>query len=345
MKKFLFIIILFVFIFEYANAEYNHIENTYMIAKWFENKDSAISLRFDDSSASHIEKVIPLLNLYDIKATFMINPGRKSYKKYKNIWENKINKMGHNIGNHTWHHKGADSLEEAEFEIGAVTKLIWKLYPNKSKLNLFASGGGEKWGGKRWRDADLRFKDIVKKYHMIDLYNGEYDSIYVDTSIKMDELLNSIDKNIKNRAHQAYTLHNIRNTYTSLEGLLRLMIKGFDIAINEERLKTFIEYLDAKRNKVWLASLLDIIKYENEFKNAKLEIIEENDRQIVLRLSTNLDLALYDHPLTLVCKKNNVVKVRQIFYNNIIICPIIKNNKMIQTNIKYENSKIIIDIE
>jgi peptidoglycan/xylan/chitin deacetylase (PgdA/CDA1 family) len=342
MKKYSLIYILLLSISANANAGYTTIDNKYMITKWYGNKDCAISLRFDDSSTSHIEKVIPALNSYNIKATFMINPGRRSYKKYKNVWENTVNNMGHNLGNHTWHHRGADSIEEAEFEIGAVSKLIWSLYPNNSKLHLFAAGGGEKWGGKRWSQADPKFKEIVKKYHLIDLYNGDYDSIYLDTKLKLEDLLNSIDINIQKGAHQAYTLHFIRNTYTSFEGLLRLIIKGYDIAYREEEFIKFLDYLSEKRNQIWIASLLDIIKYENEFNNATLKIIKKDDTQILLGLHATLDSSLYDHPLTLVCKANNIHKIQQVYNNNIISCPIINKGEMIQTDIKYKNSKIII---
>ncbi len=153
------------------------------------NYDCAISLRFDDNLVSHVEYVIPLLNKYGFKGTFMINPGR-NYKKYQDFWENKLPQMGHRWGNHTWHHEGAKNLEEAEFEIGEVSKLIWKLYPNESKFNVFASGGGEEWGGKRWSEALPAYKEIVKKYYLIDLYDGNHPALGLnsDYSFERDQI-------------------------------------------------------------------------------------------------------------------------------------------------------------
>jgi len=86
------------------------------IAKWYNNLEYAVSLRFDDNLDSHVEYVIPVLNKFSFKATFMINPGR-NYKKYKDFWENDLPQMGHKLGNHTWHHHGAETQEEAEYEI------------------------------------------------------------------------------------------------------------------------------------------------------------------------------------------------------------------------------------
>lgn len=121
------------------------------IAKWFKNQKGAISLRFDDGLDSHINIAIPILNKYGLKGTFMTNPGKDRYKSNKTFWETEIPRMGHRLGNHTMHHRGAKNLEEAEYEVGEPSKLIWKLYPNESKLLVFASGGGirVKWGGEK----------------------------------------------------------------------------------------------------------------------------------------------------------------------------------------------------
>ena len=101
------------------------------LAKWYNDFECAISLRFDDNLTSHIKYVIPVLNEFNFKATFMTNPGRNnlliSYNKHKKFWENEVQLMGHRLGNHTMHHQGAKNMEEAEYEIGEPSKIIWKL--------------------------------------------------------------------------------------------------------------------------------------------------------------------------------------------------------------------------
>ena len=111
----------------------------------------------------------------------MINPGRAPYKKHRKFWEGDVLDMGHDLGNHTWHHKGARTLEEAEREIGAVSELILRLHPHKSKLTAFASGGGERWSGVKWSDAAPGFKEIASGYHLIDLYDGTHPSYRCDS--------------------------------------------------------------------------------------------------------------------------------------------------------------------
>ena len=134
----------------------------------------------------------------------MVSPGRRPYRKYKDFWEQRIPESTHSLGNHTWHHKGAKSVAEADREIGSVTHLIRSLYPQRSELMVFASGGGEKWGGKKWSRSDPAFRSLAEKYHLIDLYDGRHPSISCDTSSKIDELCASVEDAIKRGVHQAF---------------------------------------------------------------------------------------------------------------------------------------------
>ena len=160
-----------------------------MIARWYEGKTAAVSLRFDDSTESHVVYAIPRLNQYGLKGTFMVNPGKDRYLKNKDFWEKQVPAMGHQMGNHTMHHQGAKTPADAEFEIGEVSRLIWKLYPNRSKLLVFASGGGgKKWGGKLWGQASEEYKSLVNKYHLIDLYDGNHPGFGVSSKIGYKEV-------------------------------------------------------------------------------------------------------------------------------------------------------------
>ncbi len=185
------------------------------IAKWYNNKKAAVSLRFDDGLESHVKFVIPTLNKYGIPGTFMVNPERTSlisgYKSNREFWEKEVPKMRHKLGNHTMNHVGAENLEQAEYEIGEVAKLIWRLYPDDSKLHVFASGGGEYWGGKRWHEADSSYKKLVDKYHMIDLYDGNHPAIgAVNSRIATGKgLCEHIDSTITGRSHLQIAFHQV----------------------------------------------------------------------------------------------------------------------------------------
>jgi hypothetical protein len=272
------------------------------IAKWYNNYDCAISLRFDDNDESHVKFVIPLLNKYGFKATFMINPGR-NYEKYMDFWENQVPQMGHRWGNHTWHHKGAKNPEEAEYEIGEVSKLIWKLYPNENKLNVFASGGGEEWGGKRWSEALPIYKEIVKKYHLIDLYDGKHPAISLNSDYPLQGIKDKIDKAISEKNHQAFMFHKVGSK--NLMDYARKIIAGYNYTIEEEKFLKMIEYLNNKRDRIWVAPLVQILKYQSEFETSKIEFVKKYPDKIVVRLKIETDPNLYDQDLTLILPTPN----------------------------------------
>ena len=271
------------------------------ISKWYNGYDAALGLRFDDGLESHVKFVIPKLNEFNIKATFLVNPGRNSflssYKNYKDFWENQVPQMGHRLGNHTMHHKGAETVEEAEYEIGEVSKIIWKLYPDKSRLTVFASGGGEEWGGKRWHKADQAYKDIAKKYNLIDLYDGNHPAVSVSSEIKFDELRDKLDQTIAENELIVFCFHQVGSPRI-IDYLKRLFMK-IDLAISEEEFTKFIEYLNTKRDKVWVVPLVQLYKYQEEYKKSKLELVKNYDKSISYKLYIETDPELYDQELSI----------------------------------------------
>jgi len=68
---------------------------------WPEGKKMALSLTFDDARLSQVEKGIPLLDKYGVKATFYISPDNLIQKV--DGWRKAV-ANGHEIGNHSVHH-------------------------------------------------------------------------------------------------------------------------------------------------------------------------------------------------------------------------------------------------
>ena len=307
------------------------------IAKWYNNHVCAVSLRFDDNLDSHVEFVIPLLNKYGFKATFMINPGR-NFEQYKDFWENQLPKMGHRWGNHTWHHTGANTPEEAEFEIGEVSKLIWKLYPNESKLNVFASGGGEEWGGKRWSKALPSYKEIVKKYYLIDLYDGNHPALGLNSDFSAQKIKEKIDEAISEKKHQAFLFHKVGSK--NLLDYARKIITGYNYTLEEEKFLKMIEYLNSERDKIWVATLVQILKYKNEFESSSLESFKSTPEKIVMRLNIGTDPNLYDQDLTLKLPALNNKPPVKVLQNNSEVKAIQLTENEFISNIKPINCEI-----
>jgi peptidoglycan/xylan/chitin deacetylase (PgdA/CDA1 family) len=69
--------------------------------KWPEGKKMGLSLTFDDARLSQVDKGIPLLNSYGVKATFYLSPD--NMKKRLSLWKKAVT-SGHDIGNHSLLH-------------------------------------------------------------------------------------------------------------------------------------------------------------------------------------------------------------------------------------------------
>lgn len=302
------------------------------IAKWYGNKNAAVSLRFDDSGNSHVTYVIPQLNEYGIKATFMINPGLDRYQKNKAFWENKVPKMGHELGNHTMHHRGAKTPKEADFEIGEVSRLIWKLYPNRSKLLVFASGGGAKWGGNNWKDASIEYKKLVNRYHLIDLYDGYHPHLSADSRHGIDEIIGSIHKAIQGNNHQAIVFHKVGKP--DLIERMKSLYRGYGLIFSRDSFEKLLAFLRESESIVWVAPLGDILKYETERENTRLDPISRDSKQIRLVLTVGTDEEAYDHDLTLVIPNKEKQKVKSILHGTHRVDSYTDDQQEILVNVK-----------
>ena len=281
-----------------------------VIAPWFGNHDAAISLRFDDAFDSHVRFVVPLLNQYGFKATFMVNPGRSRYIKFREFWEKELPRMGYHLGNHTMHHHGARSIEEAEYEIGEASRRIRKVAPDQGRLLVFAAGGGEKWGGRDWYTVSPEYRDIVQKHHLIDLYDGNHPSRNVYGVDSVRQLCNLVQEAIRKKGHQSLVFHKVGRP--GGEEIIRLLIQGFHHTIDENKFKQFMNCLDGLRSRIWIAPLGQIYKYETEYSSARVKTLEKGDGLWKIRVQIGTDVSLYDQPLTLIIPLDAGIRIYRV---------------------------------
>ena len=79
--------------------------------------DAAFTMQFDDSMESQARIALPIMNERELVGTFFVNPAHGRYQATKEAWEDICPRFGHELANHTMHHTGAKSHEEAEYEI------------------------------------------------------------------------------------------------------------------------------------------------------------------------------------------------------------------------------------
>lgn len=296
MRKVIYIIILVV-LSQFMEVAGDPINRLPKIAKWYENRQAAVSFRFDDSLDSQVKIVIPILNDYGFKGTFMVNPGTKRFNRNREFWLGEIPKTGHILGNHTMHHKGARNLEEADYEIGETARLLWDLYPNRSKLMVFASGGGEKWGGRYWEETGKEFTDIPKNYYLIDLYDGTHPAVEAGSKDSASSLYSYVNKAIENSSHQPFVFHNVG--YVSFKDRIKSLVYGYSLSFPTEEFRKFLDSITTREEILWIAPVVDVLKYETEFNSSRLEILSRNNGKITAHLEIGTDPDLFDQKLTI----------------------------------------------
>ncbi len=104
---------------------------------WPEGIEMALSLTFDDARLSQADKGIPLLDKYDIKATFYVSPGAMMQRL--DAWKQAAGN-GHEIGNHSLYHPCSGNFlwardralenytqEQMRQELDSANRLIYEL--------------------------------------------------------------------------------------------------------------------------------------------------------------------------------------------------------------------------
>ncbi|TVR74448.1 MAG: polysaccharide deacetylase [Marinilabiliales bacterium] len=104
---------------------------------WPEGIEMAISLTFDDARLSQADKGIPLLDKYDVKATFYVSPGAMMQRL--DAWKQAA-RNGHEIGNHSLYHPCSGNFlwardralenytqEQMRQELDSANRLIYEL--------------------------------------------------------------------------------------------------------------------------------------------------------------------------------------------------------------------------
>jgi len=128
-----------------------------VLCMWKDDKIAAYSIGGDDCLRSQLFFAMPEMERRGIYGTWWVNPGRAgpvNYKDHDDEWAEcwiacydqwkAADTRGHDFANHTMHHQGAATYEEAEQEIRQTAEIIWQTNP-RQRLQLFLRGGNPTW--------------------------------------------------------------------------------------------------------------------------------------------------------------------------------------------------------
>lgn len=264
------------------------------ICKWKDNKVAAFSVGGDDSLRSQLYFAIPEMDRHGIRGTWWVNPGRGGSTNLKNqddAWANcwiacyndwkAAAARGHDFGNHTLHHLGAASYEQAEQEIRQTAQAIWETNPGQ-RLQLFLRGGGTSWN-----ISEDELIEILNKYDCIQGRGGGTEDPTWEVNPSADTLRGYVDTAILEGSWHYVAFHGI-GPQCEWGG-----------PVDGNAFCALLDYLVEKRQIVWTGTNTEVHKYIQERTTTTVSLLEASSRRIRLRLNPVKDHRLYDFPLTL----------------------------------------------
>jgi hypothetical protein len=257
---------------------------TVRIARWPGGREAALSIRFDDSHPSHLNTAIPVLDEYGFAGTFMVNPGpteagsrrTSDFDRQRAEWAAVAARGVHELANHTAHHRGAVGDEDMEGQVGIAARAIWELSPAKSKLTALNLGGGTSW------ETTRTLRHYLEKYHHFDASGG---SLGMDDSYggRVEAFRQALERHLERGLWCRIHYHSI----------------GEGLASSEENLRAALDLAKEREERLWIAGMAAIHKYQTERDAAKLVPTDSGPRHLAFRIACGTDPELYDQSLTI----------------------------------------------
>lgn len=294
------------------------------VADWQGNTKAALLMYFDDSTPGQAELAIPLLNSLHLVGTFFVNPGGGGYAKHPEVWEHYSQTAGggcQELANHTMNHSGAADYEEADYEIGEPSRIIWQARGEPEYGSLIAYNRG---GGTAWNITDEQHAEILARYKNIDrLKPGVLGEGMAGTQILPGSDAQTI---LRNRA----AVLNDEDAYK----ILMLSFHGIaaengspplDWGNGAVFIDEFSSAMDTLKNDVdngdfWSAGYIQLYRYIQERKNVQMKLFRKNQRQYKLEMRCpDLDGKFFNESLTVLVDFTEPWNNCTVFQNNQIL--------------------------
>jgi hypothetical protein len=252
------------------------------VARWSGGKQAAISLRFDGSDATHIERALPMLNAAGLVGTFMVSPATADYQRYREAWEGDVVRQGHELGNGTLRGLGGQTDRAAERELGSAAATIRRAQASPRLLALVSADTAQ-WLQRK----PLRY--FLTKY---DLFGPSAAAAPVyalscgqqNPSFSIAAFTRTLDRAIANGGW--------------MQPDFRAVGEGPQ-SISPANLQKLLKTTAARRGDLWVAGISAIYQYDQERERARVWARSAGDDAVALDLACSSDARLFQQPLTL----------------------------------------------
>lgn len=233
--------------------------------QWPEGIQAAVSLSFDDARESQVIAGTPLLDQYNIKATFYVVPA--SVEKQLEGWKKAV-AGGHEIGNHSIHHPCTEnfdwsrdnalenySLDKMEAELIECNNRIKELLGVKAEV--FAYPCGQKFVGRG--EQTKSYVPVVSKLFIAG--RGWMDEAANDPAYCNFPQLTGVEMDGKNFDEILVLIEEAKQKGSWL------LLAGHEMGDSGKQttrlgmLKQLAEYVKNPANKIWIAPVGTVAKY------------------------------------------------------------------------------------
>ncbi len=278
------------------------------IAKFKGDRTAAVSMTLDDGLRNQDEFAVPLLNKYDIKATFYVIPGltpetneEAAVKKPGDhggmswLRLKELAAQGHEIANHTWTHLPLTKTKDGErldMEPAMMDAQIGRAYVAiKERIGIapftFATPGNAN-------------SEVVRaaghKYHPVIREHCERFGAWPPTSkdFTAAQAKAMVDRYLKKGEALVWMMHAVTEGYNAFSG--------------PDVLEDHLKYLRSKDDVLWIDTFAHVSRYAMERDTAKLSGSSSADHA-EFTLAGPLEADVFHDPLTIVLPADHATKV------------------------------------
>ena len=263
------------------------IDPSYEVATWHGFTNAAVTYTFDDNCSKQYSVAIPLFNEFGFTGTFypVIDWGPQ-WNKFQAAAD-----LGHEIGSHTVSHPRMSdqelTVQEDELK-NSYDKITTSITGQKGLTIAYPfCVPSDAELTRKYYFAARHCQGQIEKSTPSDFYNISSIICGESGSIKTAEnFISNFESAAKASGWSVYLLHGIDG-----DG-------GYsDLASTE--LRGSLEYLDENRDRFWVATFGDAVRYIRERNAISVTETESGADMIALEVSDTLDNSVYDQPLTL----------------------------------------------
>jgi len=293
------------------------IDTPYEVGTWSGFRSAAISYTFDDGCVNQFAKAIPMFNEFDFKLTlFTVTGWSPNWTALQNAAT-----AGHEIASHTVTHPSLSGM--------TIAQQTTELKNSQDVINAHITS--RKCITLAYPYCVPSNQALTAQYYIAARHCQGY--IESSTPANFYQISSLICGNLGSVKTAADFNQKFENTAAS-KGWCVLLIHGIDndggySPLPSTTLRASLEYLDAHRDKFWVSTFGNVVRYVRERNAVSVAESSNQDTSITLQVTDTLDNAIYNYPIT----------IRRPLPQNWTSIYVLQNGRLVDTRIMEIDSK------